>query len=606
MAKIDERTYLEAITSKGILLNSSDMLREVAQEYRYKKDFILDVIDTYSEFDDVNSALNLYKDLIKKLREDADIIKKITEILLRNNYLDKKYEIGVPEEIKTEYLALSVMNKYETVQNMQKFVRLILKDIGNMCAFSNDILLSELFWLTVIKKCEKDMFEDISNVIPQELLNNHQFIVDVAYVRGEILPELVSIIEYNDDKEVMVGAISSCPDNYKYISTSLECDTDILKALSFILIDNLKIAKRNIIKNETALMEMIEYTKGDVIPLLNITDITNKDVIIKSFECGYVSEWIVDESLFEDEEFVKRLIETDSSAFNELPYSVQSNADILLYACKIYGQDLYVPFDKEYFDKFDKKFIKQLIEYGVDVYDEDYPKWLLKDRELLLKLVGKNKYTYQMLPDKIRCDEELTLEAVKCYTSANDYLKSNYHNKQFFDKIPESIRLNKKILLEILKLGAPAWLIPQSMRNDEELAIATMKLDMGEERFFAIDLKTDVDKMFDLFGENASTLQGIYWEKATLSDEQIEKIKNIVKVTPSAVLSLPFEFPNYKKIYEEALKSDPYFMAKQELSYSFGLNTMLYSRYHNVVEKIGIKADKLLKLTNTNVVVNLK
>ena len=50
---------------------------------------------------------------------------------------------------------------------------------------------------------------------------------------------------------------------------------------------------------------------------------------------------------------MKRLIETDSSAFNELPYSVQSNADILLYACKIYGQDLYVPFDKEYFDKFE-------------------------------------------------------------------------------------------------------------------------------------------------------------------------------------------------------------------------------------------------------------
>ena len=158
----------------------------------------------------------------------------------------------------------------------------------------------------------------------------------------------------------------------------------------------------------------------------------------------------------------------------------------------------------------------------------------------------------------------------------------------------------------MLKQGAPAWLIPQTMRNDEEIAITTMKLDMEEERFFAIDIKADVDKMFELFGENASTLKGIYWEKASLSDEQIEKIKNIVIATPSAVLSLPCEFPNYKKIYEEALKNDPYFIAKQNLSHSFGLNTFLYSIYYNVMERTGIKVDKLLKLTNTNIVVNLK
>ena len=607
MKKLKSFEVYEAILYKGILVNSLENFVELPTEYKYSKKFILDVLEAHSETKDINAVIDFYNKLISKLKDDKDIIKIVAEILCKNNFLEKKY-YNISADLKREYLAFSVMQKYKAIDGLEKNVKLLLKDIGNMTSIPNDILLNELFWLTVIKNCNRDMFEEISATIPTEILNNHQFIVDVGYIRGEILPVLVDMIDYNSDKEVMLGAISSYPENFKLLATDLDSDVDILKALAFLDINNLRSEISKLRKNEELLLAFIDYTEGNIFAIFRNFEISSKKIAISLAQYGYFDIRCIPENFYEDENFVKSIIDTDPFAFSELPENIQRKKKYFLYACSVHGHKLIVDDDTIYYSFTDKEFTRKILEYGYFLTDYEFPDWVLKDRALLLKALTACAYAYELLPEKIKCDAELTLEIVKAYMNNEEYSKEYNEKNRFFGRIPEKLKLDKNVLLELVKNGMPAQQIPSSMRDDEDIMIEALKYDIAENRFFDMSkLKSNVDKMLDLLGETQGTLELINWDNVSLTDEQIGRIQKVVRTSPSALLYLPDNFPTYKKMCKEAFKLDPYFIARGYLSSDDKIaHIRLSDKYKTITEKAGIKEDELLKLTNTNIVLNLK
>jgi len=534
------------------------------KEIRSSKMFVMDILETLAERSpDHYDYSYILEFASKRVREDEEVVALFYT-------LARKYKILVRENMSMNQL--EQYNKFHLrkfkadkfLNDKEKAVKLITKDLGNLSAIDSSYISDRDFWLLVIEYAPLDTIEEISYVMPQEFLTERQFILDVASMRGEALNGLLGITNYCDDKEIILTALPNCKEMYENASADLQSDIDVLKLFVSLNPKNVEKITPSIIADEKIIEELVDISSGKVLDYLKKYNLTNKNIFIKAIEFDCSCLEYMDETLADDKEFIKILASIDEEALEYASERVRKDREIVLTYCKesYYGELSIDTFTEEEY-KADPELYKKYLSTG---NVKKTPVFAYSTKDLMLAMLEYDFDDINEIPAELIDDNEF-----------------------------------QKGMLKILVSNIKTHLKKEEERTAEREKKA--KLPKVKENFEIFD------EAFKKYGETPDLIECFSPSKdIELTKEQIKTLKKIINSTPESIKYLSGRISNSEELYYEALETDPYTYG---LIFTQNFNGHgVYSSNAQLLEKIfkkyKINEDTLIEWSKTPTVIKVE
>lgn len=600
----------KAILAKVISASGIWYFSDIPLEYRHSKKFILETINYYINHPetqkltcraDYEVCQYLYSPLLKKLKEDKDIISAIADLCISSEL--KTSVSRLPDEI---IKAIEIKRRNGNEKEMHS--EMVVSDFSSLTLVKEEYLSDRDFWLLILEKCSIENLEDYAGVLPQFLYDDRTFKLEVASRKGEALKHIWGMLDYCDDEEVILSAIPNYPEIYnKEASVSMQENINVIKAVLLADDSKLSLVPKKVFDDEKNIKEVLEATDGDILEELERYDLTDKELFLEAI--NYSSNYIeyFKQSLLDDYEFVKQLVKANGEVFYYLPEKLKEKRELLMIALetdKSALEDYLVDY------KDDIELIKFAISKGA-YGRNDVPDYILQDFELAKMLMGQNPEHYNKLSETFREDEELSLIAIKhTFSDARGYQMPN-QLKYFGKNIPKKLLENKAFLLKAIENGLWLSYAPEQFRKDEDVVRIAMKTHSDNAQFIPYEIRCDFELLYELLGDTNDFMKYLAWTKFTKINKQRKKIiLDIIKKTPNSVRYMGIYNQYYFEFVCEAIKKDIasmasiFFEKEKTASKNYLWDCKTLCNY--LIEQHGMTEEDILDLTETKIILNSK
>ena len=533
------------------------------KEIRSSKMFVMDILETLAERSPEHyEYCHILSNASKRVREDEEVIALFYTLARKYKILDReKMNMSQLEEYNKFHLRKFKADKF--LNDKEKAVKLITKDLGNMSAIDSSYISDRDFWLMVIEYAPLDTIEEISYVMPQEFISERKFILDVASMRGEALNGLLGITNYCDDKEIILTALPNYAEIYENASADLQADIDILKLFVSLNPQNVEKITPSILADEKVVEEFIDISFGEALDYVANYNLTNKDIFTKAIKYGCRFLKFMDDTLADDKEFMKTLTAIDKEALEYASERVRTDREIVLTYCdESYWSEFVIDTFTEEEYKADPELYKKYISTGnVD----DIPEFVYSTKELMLSLLEYDFDNTRKIPAELIDDEEFQQGMLK-------------------------------ILIANIK---------EEAKEEECFAERNKKTETTAQK----ECFKTFAEAFNKYGETPEMIECFCPSNdIELSKDEIKTLKKIINSTPESIKYLSGRISNSEELYYEALESDPYTYG---LIFTQNLNGHgVYSSNSQLVEKIfkkyKINEDTLIEWSKTPTVIKVE
>lgn len=546
---------IKAIEANTTAKCSLHRFSDVQKEYRYSKPFVVDVlkyhIETYKK-DGVKPKVyeidEFYKKLIKKYREDKDIISLVADLceLADIDYWD------IPEalelELESRKIGLPIKKKTDSLQSVVKDV---ISDINILPTLNNEHVKNKDFWYSVIEQCDEDDLEDFSAVVPQEFYEDKEFLFKVASIRGEALKYIWEPSIYIANKNLIIQAISSYPEIYEEISPTLKNDIDIIVALVKNDEDNLDLVDKTILLDETVIYNLVDVTEGHILSYLDTEELTKKEIFISAIDYDARYLEYASDILTSDEKFMRELIKIDGEAYKYASENIRKKRDILLIALKTSGYAIEdYPLDYQN----DDEIIKLALADGVFAYDT--PDFILNNKEYAEWLIEKSPWCIEKLP-KTFVNENMILHAISSWGKTRSG-RTLMNERRIVGSIPEELLDDKDFVMKAIENGLPLRCVSNRLSNDEEVVSLAVNKDIDNIKSISDELRANISFMLKFFDLTDGVFGHIrWWDIDSMTEKEKSDIIDIIKVNPHLVGLIYGHTPHYSEFLYEAVQADP-------------------------------------------------
>ena len=534
------------------------------KEIRSSKMFVIDILETLAERKPAHyEFLGIYDNASKRVREDEEVVAIFYTLARKYNILERN-SLNLYELDQYNKFHLKKFKADKFLDNKEKAVKLITKDLSNLTNIDSSYISDRAFWLSVIEYAPLDMIEDISYVMPPEFISEREFILDVASMRGEALNGLLGITNYCDDKEIILTALPNCKEMYENASADLQSDIDVLKLFVSLNPKNVEKITPSIIADEKIIEELIDVSSGKVLDYINNYNLTNKNIFTKAinFDCDYLQ--YMDDTLADDKEFMKTLLAIDKEALEYASERVKADREIVLtYSDDDFDLSIDTFTEEEY--KADPELYRKYLSTGnVD----NIPAFAYSTKDLMLSILECDFYrTTKYIPSKLLDDEEFQQGMLKIIVA----------------DIKAEIKENEE------------WEAKRNAKTVSPIVIEKFKT---------------FSEAFDKYGETPDLILSFRPdEEIELSKEEIKTLKNIINSTPEIIADLSGVISNSEELYYEALETNPYTFALIFASTSHYKNGQYMSRdklVEKIFKKYKINEDTLMNWTKTPTIIKVE
>ena len=499
---------IKAIEANSIARNSLMGFSNIQKEYKHNKDFLIDTIKWHinkhkkeCKKTQVHLLDEFYKKLVKKLREDKEIISLVADLY---QLADLRFW-QVPEAIEFEFERRKTgLPIASTVDKLQSAVEMVVEDISTLPNVEKKYLVNKDFWYSVIKQCDEDDLEDFSAVVPQEFYEDKEFLYKIASIRGEALKYIWEPSIYTANKKLILQAISSYPEIYEEISPTLQNDIDIIVELAKNDDDNLDLVAKSILMNEDVIYELVDVTEGQILEHLGQKDLIKKEIFISAVE--YDADLLVYASdiLTRDEKFMTELIKINGKAYDYASEDIQKKREILLIAMETDDYAIHsYPLDYEN----DDELIKLALTKGA--FDYNPPEFVLNNREYAKLLLLRTPWNIEKVSDTL-VDEEMILQAI---SGGRKYgiEKGSKNEKIILKYIPEEWLDDKRFVMLAIESGLSLRCVSDRLSDDKEVVSLAVNKNPYDVEFISKELRKNISFMLEFLDKTDEVFRCICW-----------------------------------------------------------------------------------------------
>ena len=546
---------IKAIEANSIARCSLVNFSYIQKEYKHNKDFLIDTIKWHinkhkklGKNTQVHVLDEFYKKLIKKLREDKEIIALVADLYQLADLRFWTVPEAIELELESRKTGLPIAKKTDTLQAVVKDV---IDDINILPTLNNEQVKNKDFWYSVIEQCDEDDLEDFSAVVPQEFYEDKDFLYKIASIRGEALKYIWEPSIYTANKNLIIQAISSYPEIYNEISPALKNDIDIIVALAKNDIDNLDLVDKNILLDETVIYNLIDTTEGYILSYLDTKELTKKEIFfsVLDYDARYLE--CASDILTSDEKFMTELIKTNGEAYQYASENIRKKRDILLIALKTNSCAIeYYPLDYQN----DDELIKLALTKGS--FDYNPPKFVLNNREYAKLLLSRTPWNIDKV-SKSLVDEEMIMQAL---LGGKKYGIDNHSKteKIILNNIPSEYLDDKQFVMLAIENGLSLKNVSDKLSKDEEVVSLAVNKNPYNVEFISLELRKNLSFMLKFLDVTDEVFKHIcWWNVENLTEKEKSDIIDAIKKKPHLVGYIWGRTPHYNEFLYEAVQSDP-------------------------------------------------